>query len=118
MKSDVSTLHGKKIAVIVTEVDKGNSETAVFTGIARWTGDSLVMMRGDTEPPFDIQPEWYERIKPVKEEVRSILLGAEYTFTLLMGVLPETGDRESFQATGLRWPGSGLGKEESDNSSE
>lgn len=102
---NLDDLHGKHLAMIATVYEEGESETAVFTGIAHWTGEHLLMLRGEDQEPFEVQSEWFERIRPVKEEIRSILRGAEFCFTVTMGTLP--GDAgEEYQKTGLRWPGS------------
>ena len=79
---NLDDLHGKHLAMIATVYEDGESETAVFTGIAHWTGEQLLMLRGEDQQPFEVQSEWFERIRLVKEEIRSILRGAEYCFTV------------------------------------
>lgn len=79
-----------------------NEESAITSGIARWDDSTLLLDRSPYSP-FEIRPEWYERIQPVtNEKAREILLGADYFLRLPVGKLPEgTASNESVQ-TGLK----------------
>jgi hypothetical protein len=73
-------------------------ESAVFGGHLRWNGTQLEVERNN-EVPFKIREEWIERIRLVEnDEVRNILLGADYYLRLAIGPRP---DGEGFVTTGL-----------------
>jgi hypothetical protein len=81
-----------------------NDDSAVFSGTARWDGSTLRLER-KPKPPFKVQPEWYERIQAVtNEEVRKILLGADYFLRLYVSDLPQEATPGEYAATGLKWP--------------
>ena len=83
---NIVELDGRKFGLWLT--DK-NSESAVFSGAIRWDGSALRLVR-DPKPAFEIQPKWYERIQAVtNDEVRRILLGADYFLRLNVGDVPE-----------------------------
>jgi hypothetical protein len=81
-----------------------NDESAVFSGIARGDGATLQVVR-EPKPPFEVRPEWYERIQTVtNEEVRKILLGADYFLRLYVGDAPQGSPSGEYELTGLKWP--------------
>ena len=101
MTVNLAQLNGKPFTLWLTdEAD----DSAVFSGVARWTGSILLLERG-TKPPFEIRPEWYERVQPVtNEEARRILLGADYFLRLYIGNLSAGSDLDEYEPTGLKWP--------------
>ena len=79
------------------------NESSVFSGIARWNGQSLFLERRGA-PNFEVRPEWYERIFPVNDQQsREILLGAAYCLRLQVGSL-DPSDEGEYESTGLQWP--------------
>jgi hypothetical protein len=102
---DLANVHGKQIAMVVCgEKDDGNDDVVVFTGTADWDGSTLVMKRQLDTSSFQIPSEWLNRIKPVAEDVKTILLGAEYYFLVSVGNLPDGEDLSGYVKTGLKWP--------------
>ena len=94
-------LNGKRLTVWLTD-DVG--ESAIFSGVVRWDGSMLALDR-EANTAFEIQPEWYERIRQVAdEESRKILLNADYYLRLCVGNLPAAADTTEYQPTGLKWP--------------
>jgi hypothetical protein len=78
-------------------------ESVIFSGIARWNGQSLFVERQGA-PNFEVRPEWYQRIFPVTDQQsREILLGADYCLRLQVGSL-EPSDKADYEVTGLQWP--------------
>lgn len=103
---DPVQLHGKRIAMVMwaTKPD-GSDDVAVLAGSADWDGRRLCILREPPDPPFPVLPEWFDRVKPVPEELRKILLDAEYHFSVLVGNMEDAGDRDALVKTGLKWPG-------------
>jgi hypothetical protein len=98
---DIAETDGKPFTLWLTDEAE---ESAVFSGVARWDGATLLLDRGTT-PVFEIRSEWHDRIQRVtSEEARRILLGADYFLRLYVGTLPERGNASSFEQSGLKWP--------------
>lgn len=102
--NDNPNILGKPFCVLLigTTVD-GEDEGAVFSGTLKQNESGLYLDRGES-PPFEIDPEWIERIKPVGPDIKDILLNAEYYLSLSVGQIPEGESTESYVATGLKWP--------------
>jgi hypothetical protein len=98
---NLAELSGKPFTFWLTDE---NEESAIFSGIARWDGSTLLLDRSP-KSPFEIRSEWHERIQPAtNEKAREILLGADYFLRLHVGKLPDgTASNECVQ-TGLKWP--------------
>jgi hypothetical protein len=97
---DLTELNGKPLTLWLTDE---RHESAIFPGIARWDGSTLIL---DRQPePFEIRAEWHHRIQRVTNDgVRRILQGAEYFLMLFVGDFPEDAHKDEFEQTGLRWP--------------
>jgi hypothetical protein len=94
-------LDGKLFTLWLTD---NNDESAVFSGTARWNGSTLQLER-KPNPPFEIHPEWHERIQAVtNKEARKILLGADYFLRLYVGDVPKEATPGEYALTGLKWP--------------
>jgi hypothetical protein len=96
-----STLNGKRIALVLTDAA---DESAVFTGIGRWDGNTLVMLRNAPDPAVEIRQEWYSKIRPTPDASKDALLGADFFIGLQLGALPKGSDESRFQKIGLKWP--------------
>lgn len=98
---DPADLDGRKVALVMTDE---HEESVVFTGIAKWDGSSLVMLRNAPDPPVEIREEWYSRMNLTPDSSRADLLGAEYFVRLTVGSLGADSDQSQFLKTGLKWP--------------
>ncbi len=98
------TLTGKKLAILAVGDDNGETEAAVFTGIARWAEGHLFLDRDESQKSFQIPDDTLERIKPVPIEVADIFLGAEFFIPMSIGPLPDNSNPDDFTQTGLKWP--------------
>jgi hypothetical protein len=94
-------LDGKRIALVMTDE---LSDSVVFTGIAKWDGSSLFMLRNPPDPPVEIREEWYSRMTLTPDGSQEVVLGAEYFVRLTVGILPAGSDQSQFLKTGLKWP--------------
>lgn len=98
------SLNGKSLAVLlIGQTADGEDDWTVFSGTVHAT-ETVVVLNRDDAPSFEIQTKWFERIKPVGADIKSILLGAEFYLPLSIGPLPEGESAESYISTGLRWP--------------
>jgi hypothetical protein len=98
---DVSELNRKPFTLWLTDE---NEESAAFSGVARWDGATLFLDRTPGSA-FEIRSEWHERIQSVtNEEVRKVLLGADYFLRLYVGELRDGITDDGYEKTGLTWP--------------
>jgi hypothetical protein len=98
---DLTELSGRPFTLWLTDED---GESAIFSGVARWDGSTLLLDRSP-KAPFEIRSEWHERIKPVtNEQAQEILLGADYFLRLYVGKLPDVTASNEYEHTGLKWP--------------
>jgi hypothetical protein len=97
---NLEDVNGKKFALWL---HKDAGESAVFSGTIQYDGHSVQLVR-ENETSVGIREEWYERIKPVPEPVRDILMGADFFLLLFISDLPSDADESGFESLGLRWP--------------
>ena len=96
-------LAGSRLALLLMGEDKqGREDWVVFAGVIRQDVEGLVLERN--EGLFELRAEWIERIRPVKAELRDVLLDADYVLALSVGDLPDGPPTDAFEATGLKWP--------------
>jgi hypothetical protein len=99
------TIVGKRLALILWDKDRnGEDEVWVHAGTVQTSGSGLVPDRGEHAPQVKLLSEWLPRIKPVSDEIRSTLLGAELCLSLTVGPIPEGADPSQFEDIGLRHP--------------
>jgi hypothetical protein len=97
-------LTGKKFAIwAVSEKKTSETDSAVFSGIARWADGHLFLDRDDNVS-FQLPDDTLERIKPVPAEVADILLEAEFYVSLYIAPLPDDANPKEYLNTGLKWP--------------
>jgi hypothetical protein len=96
---------GKRLALIIWGKDRsGEDEVLVHTGTVQVSGSGFVLDRGEDKPLVKLLPEWFPRIKPVNDEVRSTLNGAEICVSLTLSPIPEGMDPSEFEDIGLHHP--------------
>jgi|SRR5215469_12653435 len=89
---------GKRLALILWDKDRsGEDEVWVHAGTVQASGSGLVLDRGKARPQVKLLSEWLPRIKPVNDETRTTLLGAELCLSLTVGPIPEGQTRLSLR---------------------
>jgi hypothetical protein len=88
--------------LIMGEDDDEEDDWAILTGIVQDTGDGLILARPDG--PFALRLEWLDRVKPVDERVKRILLGADYVLPMRIGDLPASATPKQLHDLGLTKP--------------
>jgi hypothetical protein len=103
--ANIKDLNGKKLAVIAMGNNrKGKEEAAVFSGIGLWNNGHLYLDRGKNKKPFQVPDEVLDRIKPVPDKIRDIVLDAEYYIPMSIGPLPDDANPKDYVKTVLKWP--------------
>lgn len=101
---DLTRYDGKRFALLLCgQSEDGEDDWAVFPGIARLRDNCLFLERSRDAPHVEIQPEWYERIKPTNNTSRDILQGADYYLGLTVGNISDE-DAKGLEGIGLKWP--------------
>jgi hypothetical protein len=102
------SLDGKEVALLVVRREpSGEDDWVVIKRRARCGDDGSAYLESDAHHPFSIRAEWLSRIRPVPDEIRPILLGAELYLPLIVGELPEQMNQMDFGKFGLQWPSTG-----------
>jgi hypothetical protein len=98
-------LHGKRLAMVAwARTPDGRDDVVVFTGVAHWDGRHLTIFREPGPSSFPVADEWLGRIRPVEQDLKTALLGADYFFSVTVAALPEGEDLAGYLKTGLKWP--------------
>jgi hypothetical protein len=97
---DVEQMVGKCITLVVTNLEK-EDDVHVYAGLLQVLDGQYIFVNEEKGWRVQLDKEQLGRITPVGEELREILLGADYYLPLTIGSLPENG-QEVFK-TGLKW---------------
>ena len=106
---DPHSIDGHRVVMLLFMQDESgrvlDSGHAMRTGDAHWDGDTLWLDWGDEEPPFAINPDWFERFRPLAPGRLADDTGADLVFHLYAGPM-EPGGEESgrYRPLGWRWP--------------
>ena len=98
-------ISGKRLVLVLWGKDSdGADEVSAHAGTVRKTSAGFVLERGADQPPIDLRPEWLNRVRPVPENLRSVLLDADFQIPLTVGSLPEGADTSAYVQLGIRIP--------------
>jgi hypothetical protein len=101
---NLNYLKGKKFAIrAVSKNSKEETESAVFTGIARLANGHLFLDREDHKS-FPIPDAALKQIKPVPKDMADILLNAEYYVPIYVAPIPDDANPQDYIKTCLKWP--------------
>lgn len=102
---NIEKINGKKLALLLMgKKENGEDDWAVFTGIARWDGKSLLLDRGEKKNSFRVPTDTLNRIKPVEKKNKETFCDAEYFIPLTVGALPDDANLNEYIKTDLKWP--------------
>ena len=100
----MTEIHGKRVAVVAwAKKANGDDDVAVFSGIADWDGERLLLVRDPVGTSFAIPNEWFDRIKRVPDELRATLMDSEYFVSVTVGEATAS-ELSTLDKTGLHWP--------------
>jgi hypothetical protein len=86
------------------EKPDGSDDVVVFAGLAEWDGNHLTMRHESSPSSLVLTEEFLGRLQPVPPDLRSILLDADYSFSVTIGDRPADADPSEYVRTGLKWP--------------
>ena len=94
-------IESKSIAVIVHNAEK-EDDVHVYLGRLLLTSEEWSFANEEQGWKISLDSEQLRRLKPVPETLKSILLGADYALTMVIGSLPDS-EREGYKKTGMKW---------------
>ena len=101
---------GHRVVLILIQVNEagevlGDDQHAMRTGEAHWDGETLWLDWGDAEPPYALDPDWFERIKPLAPGELADDTGAAFYLALTVGPLSESDQLSGeYRPLGWKWP--------------
>jgi hypothetical protein len=109
MPIDPREIGGHRVVLLLIQVDSAgdaldDDQHAMRTGEARWDGRTLWLDCGEAEPPFAVDPDWLERIRPVPPGELADDTGAAFYLMVRVGPLPEGGEESGeYRPLGWKW---------------
>jgi hypothetical protein len=101
---NLKTINGKKLVLIGWAKDEtGKDDVSAFTGTAKWDGKQLVLDRGNENSNFIIPNDWLDRLTIVNDDVKEVLMNADYSISFSIDDLPK-GSSSEYIKTNLKWP--------------
>jgi hypothetical protein len=106
---DPVAVDGHRVVLILIRVNEAaevlEDQHAMRTGEAHWDGDTLWLEWGEPEPPYALDPDWFERIERLSPGALADETGAAFCLMLSVGPLPESGEESGdFRPLGWKWP--------------
>jgi hypothetical protein len=86
-------IEGKIIAIIVWNTEK-EDDVHVYLGKLQNMNEGW---------RISLDEEQLSRLQPVTDDLKEILLNADYAFSMSMENLPETDDNTDYEKTGMNW---------------
>ena len=102
---NIDQVIGKSVCLLLmSKDDSGEDDWAVLLGEITVKNGSLLFQNSDTPTPFALPDDTLARIQVPTEDIRRIVLDADYYLPLSVGPTPEGPEGESYIKTGLKWP--------------
>lgn len=92
----------KAIAMVVWNSEIEN-DVHVYLGTIRSFDGEYVFINEERGWKVSLNDEQLSRLKPVSDDLKEILLNADYSFSMTMGNIPDTDVLTNFNDTGLDW---------------
>ena len=106
MAVDLNRIQNSPFAIVVWYIQEGKDDEAkVYNCLATWNSmtESVDVYRPESDKPaLVLNGEQLDRINVVTEDMKSLLLNADYGISLTMSNIPNN-DTEVLDWTGLKW---------------
>ena len=99
---NLEEIKDKSIALIVWNAEKVD-DVRVYLGRLKILDGKYAFINEEEGWKVSLYDEHLSRLRPVSEDLKEILLNADYGLSMSMGVLLETDDRDGWVKTGLKW---------------
>ena len=105
MDMNIDQLIGKKICLLLmSNIDQGKDDWAVALGEVTIIDGSPHFKADYIPTPFALPDDILDRVKEPTEDIRGIVLDADYYLPLSVGPIPEGHKPDAYIRTGLKWP--------------
>ena len=98
---DYDIIKNKSIALLVWNTEKKN-DAHVYRGCIVQKDENYYFVNDAKNWRLQLDEEQYGKLKELAEDVKSILLDADYGIPMYMAGLPEE-DKENLISTGMEW---------------
>jgi hypothetical protein len=98
---ELQEMHGKDIALVVRNMEK-EDDVCVFLGRLSNEKDEYFFINQAQSWRVSMNADHIQELRVVPDQLKSILLNAEYFFTMKMGALPDAA-HEGFINTNIKW---------------
>jgi hypothetical protein len=98
---NIKELIGKSISMIVWNTEK-DDDVHVYLGRLHFENNDYWFINQDKGWRVALDEEQLTRLKPVPDDLREILLNADYSLSMTIGDLPDT-EKGQHQSTGMNW---------------
>ncbi len=85
---NLADLEYKRITMIVWNTEQ-NDDVQVFAGTLRTIDGGYAFVNDEKGWTIALDAEQLSRLRPIEDEMKSILLNADYAFSMLMNDLPQ-----------------------------
>jgi hypothetical protein len=92
----------KSIAMVVWNSQKEN-DVHVYLGKLNSSDGQYSFINEERGWKILLNDEQLGRLKPVSDDLKDILLNADYSFSMSMGDIPDGEDLTDYNDTGLKW---------------
>jgi hypothetical protein len=95
-------IESKSIAMIVWNTEK-EDDVHLYLGKLQNANGIYSFINEEKGWNVSLDEEQLSRLQPVSEDMREMLLNADYAFSMTMANLPDTEDKSELNSTGMNW---------------
>lgn len=99
---NLEAIEAKSIAMIVWNTEKEN-DVHVYLGKLQNVNGEYFFINKEKGWKVSLDEEQLSRIQAVSNDLKEMLLNADYALSMSMGSLPEADDKSTYEKTGLKW---------------
>jgi hypothetical protein len=99
---ELKETEGRDIALVVENIEK-EDDVCVYLGRMIKVRDEYFFINQAQSWRVSLNAGHIQRLRAVPDQLKSILLNADYFFTMSIALLPDSAD-EKFRNTNLKWP--------------
>jgi hypothetical protein len=99
---ELKETEGKDIALVVDNIEK-EGDVCVYLGRIIKERDEYFFINQAQSWRVSLNADHIQKVRPVPDQMKSILLNADYFFTMTIATLPDVA-HERFRNTNLKWP--------------
>ncbi len=99
---NLAEIEDKRVAMIVWNTEK-EDDVRVYLGKLENVNGEYAFINEEKGWKVSLENEQLSHLHPVTEDLREMLLNADYALSMSMSSLPETYDTNNYKQTGINW---------------